>query len=94
MQRVELDTVKGQISDLIESALQGEEIVITQADQPILKLVRIEPKVTQRKRGSAKGMVHMTEDFDAPWDVFLIGTIYGDTPKITANSDGSGTVGE
>jgi antitoxin (DNA-binding transcriptional repressor) of toxin-antitoxin stability system len=70
MQRVELDNVQGQISDLIEIALQGEEIVITQADQPILKLVRIEPDVTQRKRGSAKGMVHIAEDFDAPLNDF------------------------
>lgn len=70
MRRVELDNVQGQISDLIETALQGEEIVITQADQPILKLVRIEPSVTHRQRGSAKGMVHMAEDFDASLDVF------------------------
>lgn len=70
MQRVELDNVKGQLSDLIETALQGEEIVITQADQPILRLVWIEPNVAPRKRGSAKGLIRMAEDFDAPLDDF------------------------
>lgn len=70
MQRVELDNVQGRITDLIETALQGKEVVITQADQPILKLVRIEPNTVQRKRGSAKGLVRMADDFDAPLDNF------------------------
>ena len=68
MQRVELDNVQDHISDLIETALQGEEVVITKADQPILKLVRIESNTAQRKRGSAKGLVRMADDFDAPLD--------------------------
>jgi antitoxin (DNA-binding transcriptional repressor) of toxin-antitoxin stability system len=70
MQQVELDQVQTNLSHLIAQALQGEEVVITQADQPILKLVRIAPRSPRRKRGSAKGQIRMSPDFDAPLDDF------------------------
>ncbi len=70
MQQVELDQVSTQLTQLIERALQGEEVVITQADRPILKLVRITPGTPRRQRGSAKGLIQMAADFDAPLDDF------------------------
>jgi antitoxin (DNA-binding transcriptional repressor) of toxin-antitoxin stability system len=70
MQQVELEEVQTQLSRLIKQALQGEEVVITHADQPILKLVRISPSLPRRKRGSAKGQIWIAPDFDAPLDDF------------------------
>lgn len=70
MQHVELDQVPIELSRLIEQALQGEEVVITQAEQPVLKLVRISASVSRRKRGSAKGQIRIASDFDAPLDDF------------------------
>jgi antitoxin (DNA-binding transcriptional repressor) of toxin-antitoxin stability system len=70
MQQVELDELQTQLPSLIEQALRGEEVVITQADQPVLKLVRIVDGRPRRKRGSAKGQIRMAPDFDAPLDDF------------------------
>jgi antitoxin (DNA-binding transcriptional repressor) of toxin-antitoxin stability system len=70
MQQVELDEVETQLARLLEDALRGEEVVITQADQPVLKLVRIPRSVPRRKRGSAKGQLQIAPDFDAPLDDF------------------------
>ena len=70
MQQIELDEVQTQLSHLIEQALQGKEVVITQANQPVLKLVRISTPLPRRKRGSAKGQIHIAPDFDAPLDDF------------------------
>lgn len=70
MQQIEMDEVHTQLSWLIEQALQGEEVVITQAHQPVLKLVRIPSSAPRRKRGSAKGQIQMATDFDAPLDDF------------------------
>lgn len=70
MQQVELDEVQAHLSRLIEEALRGEEVVITRADQPVLKLVRIPGSGPRRKRGSAKGQIQMASDFDAPLDDF------------------------
>ncbi|HEX6291520.1 MAG TPA: hypothetical protein VFZ66_20220 [Herpetosiphonaceae bacterium] len=70
MQQVELNEVQTQLSRLIEQALRGEEVVITQVDKPVLKLVRIPSSVPRRKRGSAKGQIQIAPDFDAPLDDF------------------------
>ncbi len=70
MQQVELDELQTQLSRLIEQALRGEEVVITQANQPVLKLVRTVDGRPERKRGSAKGQIQMAPDFDAPLDDF------------------------
>ncbi len=70
MQQVELDEVQRHLAHLIEQALRGEEVVITRADQPVLKLVRIPDRPPRRKRGSAKGQIRMAPDFDAPLDDF------------------------
>jgi antitoxin (DNA-binding transcriptional repressor) of toxin-antitoxin stability system len=70
MQQIELDQVQTNLPHLLEQALQGEEVVITQADQTVLKLVRIIPRSSRRKRGSAKGQIYIAPDFDAPLDDF------------------------
>ncbi len=70
MQQIELDEVQTHLTRLIEQALSGEEVVITRADQPVLKLVRIPRNGPRRQRGSAKGQIHIAPDFDAPLDDF------------------------
>jgi antitoxin (DNA-binding transcriptional repressor) of toxin-antitoxin stability system len=70
MQQIELTEARKHLTDLIKTALGGEEIVITQDDQPVLKLVRIPAPKTRRKAGSAKGLITMSDDFDAPLEEF------------------------
>jgi antitoxin (DNA-binding transcriptional repressor) of toxin-antitoxin stability system len=70
MQQIEINEVQKHLTDLIETALGGEEIVITQDDQPVLKLVRIPMPNIRRKAGSAKGLIAMADDFDAPLEEF------------------------
>lgn len=70
MQQIELDQVQTQLSQILQKALAGEEVLITQADQPILKLVRVATAPPRRKRGSAKGQIRIAPDFDAPLDDF------------------------
>lgn len=70
MQQIELADVPSQLAQLLERALQGEEVVITQSDRPILKLVRIAPGKPRRQRGSAKGLLKLADDFEAPLEDF------------------------
>lgn len=71
MYQIELDKAKAQIATLLQTALDGEEIVITQNDQPVLKLVPvIAANKSPRRSGSAKGLVSMSEDFDEPLEDF------------------------
>ena len=70
MQQIDLNEAKLHLVDLIDVALGGEEVVITQNDQPVLKLVRVVAPKIRRKAGSAKGLITMASDFDAPLEDF------------------------
>ena len=70
MQKIELEEAKTCWMDLISTALKGEEIIFLQDRQAVLKLVRVEDSKFYRQPGSAKGMIRMSEDFDAPLEDF------------------------
>ncbi len=55
-----------QLPDLIESVIRGEEIVFTQNNLPVAKLVAINQEKPRPQFGSAKGLFTLAEDFDAP----------------------------
>ncbi|MEM9486129.1 MAG: type II toxin-antitoxin system prevent-host-death family antitoxin [Cyanobacteria bacterium P01_F01_bin.116] len=66
MQQVDIGKAEDQITQLFQSALQGEEIIITRDEQPILKLIPMALPRKRRKRGSAKGQIFMNPAFDEP----------------------------
>ena len=66
MHHIALHEAKRRFVDIIDIALGGEEVVITQDNQPVLKLVHVVPLKARRKAGSAKGLITMASDFDAP----------------------------
>jgi antitoxin (DNA-binding transcriptional repressor) of toxin-antitoxin stability system len=70
MQKVDITQAKTQIESWLKSALKGEEIIITQNNQPILKLSQFPPATKKRQRGSAKGQIWMSSDFDEPLEDF------------------------
>ena len=70
MHQIDLNEAKLHLVDIINIALSGEEVVITQDDHPVLKLVRVVAPKARRKAGSAKGLITMASDFDAPLEDF------------------------
>lgn len=60
----------GQLPKLIDAAMRGETIVIMLNEQQSVQLVPHIKTKTGRKAGSAKGMISMADDFDAPLDDF------------------------
>jgi prevent-host-death family protein len=61
---VNIYEAKTHLSDLVEKAAQGEEIVIAKAGTPRARLVPIPTE--PRKPGCWKGKVWIAEDFDEP----------------------------
>ncbi|WP_250125268.1 DUF2281 domain-containing protein [Chroococcidiopsis sp. CCMEE 29] len=55
---------------MVEAALQGEKIVIIRDNQPVVKLAPVSSVKRRRKPGSAKGLISVSDDFDAPLDDF------------------------
>ena len=67
MTQLDIIQAKSNLSKLLDLAIKGEEIIITQDDKPIAKILPIKQPL---KRGSAKGKVWMSNDFDEPLEQF------------------------
>ena len=63
MNQLDITQAKSKLPDLLDLAIDGEEIIITQNNTPVAK---ISPIKRPLKRGSAKGKIWMSEDFDEP----------------------------
>ena len=70
MHRIELDKARSQMEALLQTALDGEEVIITRDAEPVVKLVPISKANGRRKAGTAKGMISMSEHFDEPLEDF------------------------
>jgi antitoxin (DNA-binding transcriptional repressor) of toxin-antitoxin stability system len=70
MQQVDISVAQTQIIELLQSALRGEEIIITRDNHPILKLIQVSSQPKRRQRGSARGQIWMAADFDEPLEDF------------------------
>jgi antitoxin (DNA-binding transcriptional repressor) of toxin-antitoxin stability system len=70
--QVDFLEAKETLLELIEKTIAGEEIVITKDNEPVVKLVQTQSpkKRWPSKAGSAKGLVWISDDFDAPLDDF------------------------
>jgi prevent-host-death family protein len=68
--QIELEKAKEQIASLLQAALEGEEIVITQNEQPVVRLVPVSTVKPRRRSGSARGLITMSDDFDEPLEDF------------------------
>ncbi|NEP11515.1 MAG: type II toxin-antitoxin system Phd/YefM family antitoxin [Symploca sp. SIO2C1] len=67
MTQLDITQAKSNLSKLLDLAIKGEEIVITQDDKPVAKILPIKRPL---KRGSAKGKVWLSDDFDEPLEDF------------------------
>ena len=66
MTQIDITQAKADISKVLDLAIGGKEITITQDNKPVAKISPIVPVLRPLKRGSAKGKVWMSSDFDAP----------------------------
>ena len=57
---------KTSLSQLVDRAAAGEEIIIAKAGRPLAKLVPLRENKLPRNPGGWEGKVYIAEDFDAP----------------------------
>jgi len=69
-QQVSLEQAQTQFPLLIQQAMNGQEIVIMQHNIPVVKLVSISKPKPRAQFGSAKGLITISDDFDAPLEDF------------------------
>ena len=67
MKAYELDSILPGLQTLVEEAQAGEEILITEHQKPVAKLVPVSNATRPRpKAGSLPGEIWMAADFNAP----------------------------
>jgi prevent-host-death family protein len=70
MTRVNIAEAKARLSELIEAALQGEEVVIARRNEPLVRLSAIRGPARRPQFGMFKGRIQMADDFDEPLSDF------------------------
>ena len=70
MQRINIEEAKTRLPDLIDAAVNGEEIFIAKDEQHLVRLVPVPRTISRPQFGSAKGLITMSEDFEEPLEDF------------------------
>lgn len=72
MTMVSIEEAQAKLPDLIHRLHSGDEVVITENDQPVARLIPTsEPERKPRQPGTLRGSVlYMAPDFDAPLEDF------------------------
>ena len=85
---VTIDEAQAKLKELIHQLAPGEEVVITENQQPVAKLVNEQPTLTKPTRpgpGLCKGMItYMAHDFDAPRTT--LSTTWSEAPSTRTHS--------
>lgn len=70
MKTVTIAEAYEKLSELMDAALDGEEVIITKDNRTSIKLI---PNINAKPRpkfGSARGLIKMSDDFDEPLEDF------------------------
>jgi len=70
MQRVGIDEAAKRLAELVDAAIGGEDVFIVMDDERVVQLVSVKQAGRRRVFGSAKGLITMSDDFDAPLEDF------------------------
>ena len=63
---IDIQEVQKRWRELLSLVISGQEITVTQAQKPIMRLVPVQTDVKPRVAGLHAGMGWMSDDFDAP----------------------------
>ena len=79
MTTVNIHDAKTHFSKLIARVQRGEEVVISKAGKPAARLVPEAGAPKVRKPGSARGLLKVHDDFEAPLPDDLLAAFEGDS---------------
>lgn len=72
MLNIDINQAKQNFSELIEKTVKNGEVIITKDGQPFVKMIPLAKSKKERKFGTAKGLIKMSDDFDQPLDGTLL----------------------
>jgi len=78
---INIHDAKTHFSKFIKQALNGEEIIIARDSKPLIRLVPYTEETKTRKGGQFRGLIQISDDFDAPLPDDLLNQFHGDGDK-------------
>jgi prevent-host-death family protein len=78
---INLYEAKTHLSELVERAAAGEEIIIAKAGKPRARLVPLAEERKPRVPGALKGQIWVADDFDDPLPPDILGYFTGELPE-------------
>ena len=76
---INLYAAKTRLSELVDRAAAGEEIVIAKAGKPRARLVPLRARRARREPGGWEGRLWVAKDFDAPLPADILSAFLGRT---------------
>lgn len=64
IREVDLTKLPQEVRDLVDEAVRAGEVILTRDGEPVARIVALEGR-RPRRPGSARGLIHMADDFDA-----------------------------
>ena len=80
IEQFNIHDAKTHLSRIIERVERGEEIIISRAGHPVAKLVPLPGKIQRSGRGSLRGQLVLTPDWDSDAVNDAIGADFGRIP--------------
>ena len=77
MDAVNIYEAKTRLSQLVDQAAAGEDVVVSRNGKPLVRITRLESPARRIKFGVLKGKLIVPPDFDAPLPDDLIGGFEG-----------------
>ena len=68
MTQVTVQQASQRLTDLVDAAVNGEEVIVVRPDNSGVRLVPVPATNGRPVYGSAKGLITISDDFDAPVD--------------------------
>jgi prevent-host-death family protein len=70
MSQIDINQARGQLETLLNEAIKGQEIIITENDQPLVKLSPLAARKAPRPLGTAEGQIWMADDFNDSFEEY------------------------
>lgn len=67
---IDLEEAQERLPELLREAARGADVVLTEGGEPVARLVPIARAPGRRQFGSARGLIEIADDFDAPLEQF------------------------
>ncbi len=73
---VNIHDAKTNFSKLINKVLKGDDVVIARDGKPVIRLVAYTETINERRGGQLRGLMKISDDFDAPLPDDLLKQFY------------------